>query len=177
MTEALLGVQIGKGYSGIPFSFVWLKTYLKGSYMFNYLLKLDSGEVIRLSQKASAAKTELKLAINANKHTQFRIRNTLSNKLSEIILQKTYVDKAEYIEEICNVIDVNLHRKEETFIYERLLESLTKTEELTKSALYQSKDFYDDEQRILRSIISELYKVNININSILKIKYEANEVE
>lgn len=145
--------------------------------MFNYLLKLDSGEVVKLAQKASAAKTALKLAISNNTHTQFRIRNTLSNKLSEVILQKTYVDKAEYIKEICNVIDANLHHKEETYIYERLLESATKAEELAKSALYQSKDFYDDEQQILRSIISELRSINININSIFKIKDEANKMD
>lgn len=140
--------------------------------MFNYLLKLDSGEVIKLSTKASEVKTELKLAISNNTRTQFRIRNTLLNKLSEAILQKIYVDKAEYIEKICSVIDANLHRKEETFIYERLRESTIKTEELAKSALYQSKDFYDDEQRILVSIISELNRINTNINSILNTKDE-----
>lgn len=138
--------------------------------MFNYLLKLDSGKITKLATKSSLAKTTFKLAIRTNNCTEFRMINILSRELSKIIVQKHYQDKTEYIEAVCNFIDENLHTKEDTYIYGYLLELIEKSEQLARSVLDQSKDFYDDEQRILVLIISELGRINTNINSILKVK-------
>jgi len=144
--------------------------------MFNYLLKLDSGEITKLPTKASVAKTVFKIIIRTNNCTEFRMINILSRALSQTIVQKHYQNRAEYIEAVCNFIDENLHTKEDTYIYDRLLELIEKSEQLAGFALDQSKDFYDGEQQSLVLIISELDRINTNINSILKVKNEKREM-
>ena len=142
--------------------------------MISYLLKLDSGEVITLSPIKDIALKQLDEILVTDARTEFRVRNDLTNRLSEIVPQYLYSSKQTFVDKIANIMESRLSdiTKRQIFI-KLVLASIKKNTLIINSLLTQSKELPVSEQETLAEVLNNLCNIQNTLNTLINpINYE-----
>lgn len=142
--------------------------------MISYLLKLDSGEVITLSPIKDVALKQLNEILVTDARTEFRLRNELTNTLSEKVSQQLCNSKQAYIDTIANIMEHLLSDAADRQALTKLvLASIKKSMLVTNALLTQSKELPVSEQETLTEVLNNLYNIQNTLNTLINpINYE-----